>query len=141
MPRQAPASALILAGSGTACSAGSTISVAAVPNGRRHWPFQTQTRSPTRDGRHAFADALDLAGAVAVRNDAREGDLAGGPGAPFDVGWVDPGGDELDAHLAAARLRRLHVGDAQHLAGGTVLLVIGGAHGASAVMPAPAGIQ
>jgi hypothetical protein len=40
----------ILAGSGTACSAGSTIDAAAVPNGRRHWPFQTQTRSPTRAG-------------------------------------------------------------------------------------------
>src|SRR5438552_1733604 len=50
MPRHAPASMLIWAGSGTACSVGSTIHSAAVPKGRRHWPFQTQTRSPTRDG-------------------------------------------------------------------------------------------
>ena len=50
MPRHAAASMAIPAGSGTACSAGSTINPAAVPNGRRHWAFQTQTRSPSRDG-------------------------------------------------------------------------------------------
>src|ERR1700750_2153105 len=50
MAKDAPASMLVLAGKGTACSEGSTIDWAAVPNGRRHWPFQTHTRSPTREG-------------------------------------------------------------------------------------------
>src|SRR5262252_7630806 len=35
-------------GSSTACADGSTIYSAAVPCGRRHCPFQIQTRSPTR---------------------------------------------------------------------------------------------
>src|SRR5262249_29830745 len=35
-------------GSSTACADGSTIYSAAVPYGRRHCPFQTQTRSPMR---------------------------------------------------------------------------------------------
>jgi len=38
-----------LAGNRTACSAGSTITSAAVPKARRHWPFQMKTRSPTRE--------------------------------------------------------------------------------------------
>jgi len=57
MPRQAPASNEVLAGSGTACSAGSTIDWAAVPKARRHCPFQTHTRSPTRAGETASPTA------------------------------------------------------------------------------------
>ncbi len=49
MPRQAPTSKLVLSGSRTACSAGSTMHSAAVPKARRHWPFHTQTRSPMRE--------------------------------------------------------------------------------------------
>ena len=63
---------------------------AQVPNGRFHCPFQTQTRSPLRAGRHAVADHVDLARAVAVRNDAGIAELAGAAFARFDVGRVDP---------------------------------------------------
>src|SRR4029450_10639863 len=125
MPRHAPTSMLIWAGSGTACSEGSTIHSAAVPKGRRHWPFQTQTRSPTR------AHAVNLAGAVAVRNDAGESDLARQPRAAFDVGRVDAGGGEAHPDLTPFRLRRLQFRDPQYVAGRSVRLVIGSAHGCS----------
>ena len=49
MPRQAPASKLTPSGSLTACASGSAINSAAVPNGRFHCPFHSQTRSPMRD--------------------------------------------------------------------------------------------
>src|SRR6185503_10601241 len=49
MPRQAPASSEIAAGSFTAWFSGSTMYSAAVPNGRFHCAFQVHTRSPTRD--------------------------------------------------------------------------------------------
>ena len=129
MPRQAPASRLTLAGQ---------------PHrllGRQHDrlgggaerapPLPVPDPHPLAHarGRHAFADAIDLAGAVAVRDHAREGDLAGGAGAALDVGRIDPGGAQPNAHFARARLRRIDLGDAQHLAGGAVLLVIGSAHG------------
>src|SRR5262249_62136454 len=80
-------------------------------------------------GRNAFAHLVDLARAVAVRNNAREGDLARQAGAALDVGRVDAGDGEAHAHLAASGLRRLHFVDAQHLAGRSVRLVIGSAHG------------
>ena len=117
MPRQAPASRLTFAGSRTACSAGSTMYSAAVPKARRHWPFQTHTRSPMRDAAHAVADPVDLAGAVAVRDDARERDLAVDAGAALDVGRIDAGGREPHPHLAASGFAGLDIADAQHLAG------------------------
>src|SRR5262245_66235675 len=133
MPRQAPASMPVLAGSATACSDGSTIDCAAVPKGRRHWPFQTQTRSPTRAG-ETPSPTWSLARAVAVRNDARKGDLARKAGAALDVGRVDAGDGEAHAHLAASGPRRLHFVDAQHVAGRSVGLVISSAHG---MLPQP----
>src|SRR5262245_15568110 len=102
MPRQAPASMPILTGSRTACSDGSTIDCAAVPKGRRHWPFQTPDPLAHARGRNAFAHLVDLARAVAVRNNAREGDLARQAGAALDVGRVDAGDGEAHAHLAAS---------------------------------------
>ena len=65
------------AGSFTASAAGSTMYSAQVPNARFHCPFQIQTRSPIARRGHAVADRVDLARAVAVRDDARIGDLAG----------------------------------------------------------------
>src|SRR5262247_3824070 len=49
MPRHAPASNPTFPGNATACSDGSTINSAAVPNARFHCPFQIQTFSPIRD--------------------------------------------------------------------------------------------
>src|SRR5665213_3974090 len=50
MPRQAPAAKSVPGGSRTAWAAGKAMYSAAVPKGRCHWPFHTQTRSPWRDG-------------------------------------------------------------------------------------------
>src|SRR5262249_33266402 len=85
-------------------------------------------------GRNAFAHLVDLARAVAVRNDARKGDLARQAGAALDVGRIDAGDGEAHAHLAASGPRRLHFVDAQHVAGRSVGLVIGSAHG---MLPRP----
>src|SRR5665811_1494792 len=79
----------------------------------------------------AVADLVDLACAVAVRDQARPGDLAGRTLARFDIGRVDAGVAEFDPHLAGAGLRRLFLSHAQYLARGTVLLVIGGSHALS----------
>ena len=40
-------------------------------------------------GGNAVADGVDLAGAIAVRDDAREGDLARQAGTALDVGGID----------------------------------------------------
>ena len=48
MPSDAPSSNDASAGSGTACSAGTTQNSAAVPHWRRHAAKYTHTRSPTR---------------------------------------------------------------------------------------------
>ena len=56
-------------------------------------------------GRHAFADRLDLARAVTVRDHARQGDLAGAAFARLHVGRIDAGGLELDAALRRDRAR------------------------------------
>src|ERR1039457_6733959 len=131
MPRQAPASKLTLSGSFTACAAGSAINSAAGPKARFHCPFQTQTRSPRRDLAMPSPTLVDLACAVAVRDQARPGDLAGRTLARFDIGRVDAGVAEFDPHLAGAGLRRLDLSHAQYLARGTVLFVIGGSHALS----------
>ncbi len=81
--------------------------------------------------RNAFAHAVNLAGAVAVRNDAGESDLAGQPGAAFDIGRVDAGGGEAHPDLTPSRLWRLQFRDPQHVAGRSVRLVVGSAHGCS----------
>src|SRR5450830_1084177 len=116
MPRQAPASKLTLSGSLTACAAGSAINSAAVPQARFG---------------DAVAELVDHAGAVAVRDQARPGNLAGRTLARFDIGRVDAGVAEFDPHLAGAGLRRLDLSHAQYLARGTVLFVIGGSHALS----------
>ena len=116
MPRQAPASKLALSGNGTACSAGSTMYSAAVPNGRFHCPFQIQTRSPMRDAGNAVADRVDLAGAVAVRDHARKRDLADGPRA-LHVGRIDARGLEAGRAPRRGRAGRFDLAHAQHVAG------------------------
>ncbi len=50
MPRQAPSAKLVCSGSRTASASGKVMYSAAVPKARFHWPFQVQTRSPTRPG-------------------------------------------------------------------------------------------
>ena len=58
-------------------------------------------------GRHAGADFIDDAGAVTVRNDLRERhDVGAKAAARFNVGGVDPGGDDSHAHLALTGMRR-----------------------------------
>ena len=93
-------------------------------------PLAVPNPNPLADTRrgNAFAHGVDLARAVAVWNDAREGDLARQAGPALDVGRIDAGGAQAHAHLTRPRLRRLHVGDAQHLACGSVRFVIGSAH-------------
>jgi len=78
--------------------------------------------------RNAFTHALDLAGAVAVRNDARESDLARHAGAALDIGRVDARSGKAHAHLSGSRLWRLHLREAQHVAGRSVPLVIDSTH-------------
>ena len=128
MPRQAPASKLILSGSLTACARRQRDVFGGGAEGAL--PLPIPNPDPLAEARFgdAVADLVDDAGAVAVRDEARPGDLAGGALARFDVGRVDAGSRELDADLAGAGLRRLDLADAQHLACRTVLLVIGGAH-------------
>src|SRR6516162_8191876 len=128
MPRQAAASMPIWAGSGTACSDGSTIDAAAVPKGRRHWPFQTQTRSPTREGETpsptcSISPAPSLCGMT--RGNAI---LRVKPARLFTSEGIDAGDGKTHPDLAASRLRRLHFADAQDLASRSVGLVVGGAH-------------
>ena len=130
MPRQAPASSADIGGQRHRLLRRQHDLLAAVPNGRRHWPFQTQTRSPTREAgtpspTRSISPAPSLCGMTRGKAILRVV-----PARPLTSDGLTPEVMQLDAHLAAARLRRLHVGDAQHLAGGTVLLVIGGAHGA-----------
>src|SRR4051795_7732395 len=107
MPRQAPASIGTLAGRPTACSDGSTIQSAAGPEAtpplfRRQYdpvgggadrtpPLTVPDPDALADARggNAVADGVDLAGAIAVRDDAREGDLARQAGTALDVGGID----------------------------------------------------
>ena len=96
---------------------------------RFHWPFQTQTRSPTRDFCNAGADLIDDAGAVAVRDHPRVSNFSGRSQARFDIGRVDAGGREFDAHFAGAGMRRFDFADAQDVARGSVTFVIDGLHG------------
>jgi hypothetical protein len=77
---------------------------------------------------YAVAHRIDLAGAVGVRNDSREGDLAGDAGAALHVRGVDAGGRQPHPHLTRAGARRFDLGDAQHRAGGSVGLVISSTH-------------
>ena len=81
--------------------------------------------------RHAIARLVDDTGAVAVRDEARPGDLAGRALARFDVGGIDAGGGELHPHFAGSGLWRLHITDAQHLARRPVTFVISRPHEAS----------
>src|SRR6185437_8151690 len=90
-------------------------------------------------GRNAVAHGIDDAGAVALRDDAREGDLARQSLARFDVGRIDARGRELDAHLAAAGLRCVDVLDAHHIARRTVRFVKGRLHLLSPAGTAPLG--
>src|SRR6478672_4695519 len=128
MPRHAPASMPTLAGSATACSDGSVIASAAVPRARRHWPFQIQTRSPRRVGETPSPIASNDACSVAVGDHSREGDLAGETGTTLYVGGVDP--RRMQPHLDFARPGRRYFdfADPQHIARGSVSLVIGGTH-------------
>ena len=81
-------------------------------------------------GRHTFADAIDLARAVALRDHARKRDLAAEAGAAFDVGKIDPGGPSR-TRTSPRPVRGLHVIHMEDFAGGSVLFVIGGAMGRS----------
>src|SRR5271165_664812 len=125
MPRQAAASMPTLAGSGTACSAGSVIAWAAVPKGRRHWPFHTQTRSPRRAGETPLPTQST---SVAVRDHPRECDLARQSRAVLDVRGIDAGRTQAHPHFAGRRLRSFDIADPQHIAGGAISFVIGSAH-------------
>src|SRR5262249_14075720 len=91
-------------------------------------PFRGPPPLPKAGGRPPSRRRVDLAGAVAVRDDARERDLARSAGAALHVGGIDAGGRELDAHLAGPGPRRLDVADSEHLRGRAVLLVPGCAH-------------
>ena len=80
-------------------------------------------------GRHAGADRLDLAGAIAVRDHAREKQLA--QPAAFHVGRVDAGSAHTHAHLAGARRGGFDLADAQHLARGSHGFVECSTHGST----------
>ena len=110
MPRQAPDSKLMLCGSLTACAAGSAIYSRGGAEGALPLPVTDPHPLADARGGDAVADLVDDAGAVAVRDDARPGDLAVGALARFDVGRVDTRGRKLDANLAGAGLRRFDLG-------------------------------
>src|SRR5215471_8700035 len=73
--------------------------------------------------RHTGADLIDDAGAVAVRDHARELDSPIGATAAIDIGRVDAGRLEPNSHLARAGRRRGHFAGGQDLRGGTRALV------------------
>src|ERR1700693_385874 len=81
----------------------------------------------TRGG-HAVAHQVDFTGTVAMRNDARIGDLARGARARLHVGGVDAGRGKLDAHFARPGPRRFDLAQLEHRVGRAVLLIIGDAH-------------
>jgi hypothetical protein len=59
--------------------------------------------------RHADADLVDDAGAIAVRDHARIFHRPIGAAAAADIGRIDAGGFQADAHFARARNRRRHL--------------------------------
>ena len=81
----------------------------------------------TRGG-HAVAHQVDFTGTVAMRNDARIGDLARRARARLHVGGVDAGRGKLDAHFTRPGPRRFDLAQLEHRIGRAVLLIIGGAH-------------
>jgi hypothetical protein len=65
---------------------------------------------------HALSDGVDDAGAVAVRNDARERHPVAHPVAAFfRVPGIDAGDRNPNSDLAVARLRVRHLTDLEHL--------------------------
>ena len=72
------------------------------------------TWSPSRDERHAVADALDDAGAL-VAEHARHVAARIGPGRRVEVGVADAAGDEPHERLAGLRLGQLDVLDDERL--------------------------
>src|SRR5262249_31563195 len=85
------------------------------------------------------ADLVDHARTVAVRDNARERDLARAALARLDVGGIDARGREPHAHLAGPGLRRRDLADAQYLRDGTIGVVVGGAHATRRMVAAPVG--
>src|SRR5262249_4135027 len=114
-------------GSGTACADGSTIYSAAVPCGRRHCPFQTQTRSPTRLATPgptlSISPAPSLCGMIsgadigAVRAAAR-----------LPIGGVHPRGLQVHAHLAGPGFGLRPLANLQQLARRSLLHIICSLH-------------
>src|SRR5581483_11671482 len=73
---------------------------------------------------HALAHPVDLAGAVAVRDDEGVAGPVAGAAPAVAVGWVDPREADAHAHLAGARLGIGQLADFEHRARRTVLAVI-----------------
>src|SRR5262245_59320580 len=94
-------------------------------------PLSVPNPDPFAQARRRYlgADAVDLAGAVAVWNHARKRDLARYAGTALHVGRIDAGGDEAHPDLTGSRLWSRDLGDPQNVAGGSVGLVVGSAHG------------
>jgi hypothetical protein len=78
--------------------------------------------------RHAVADLVDKASAVAVRNDARIVHRAIGAAAPADIGRVDAGGFQANANFAGASDRRRHLTIGENVDSRSCLLVPDGFH-------------
>ena len=73
--------------------------------------------------RHAVADLIDDAGAVAVGDHARIFHRAIAAGAAADIGGIDAGGLEPDADFARSGLRRRHLAEGQDIGRRTRALV------------------
>src|SRR5262249_35150620 len=127
IPRQAPASKLMLPGNGVACTAGKTIYSAAVPKARFHCPFQTQTRSPMRDF-DTPSPTSSITPAPSLCGITREGYFASETLARLDVRRIDARGGEFDAHFTRSGTRCLNFADLQYFACGAVALIVSGLH-------------
>ena len=126
MPMQAPASKSMPSGRRTACAAGRAMNSAAVPKGRFHWPFQVQTRSPTRLASTPSPTA-SMMPAPSECGMMRGADQR--PAAPaLHIGWIDARSHQLDEDFARGGLRRFHFPDGEHLPRVAVRLVPGSFH-------------
>ena len=117
MPRQAPSAKLVCSGSGTASASGKVMYSAAVPNARFHWPFQVQTRSPSRLAATPLPTASMIPAASLWGMTRGNAILRVRPSRALTSEGLTPGRRDPDADLARAGGGRLDLANPQHVAG------------------------
>src|SRR5262249_55666269 len=127
--RQAPVSKATPAGRGTAWEEGRTMNSAGGPEASVSLPVPNPYAFADTGLRHAGTDFVDHAGAIAMRDDARERYFSGGAQAGFDVRRVDAGGGKPDADFAWSCVWRFDFADLYDLARRAITLVIRRLHG------------